>query len=138
MTRKAKRAWLVVVVTSLAIGVTVAAWLWWDAAPGPAEAYKRIGAGATRQEVVSLIGPPDGKREDFSRWLNNRTPRIPVGDDLLNEQRHLPGIEYWYSDRGVLILRFGSDNRVAGKQFLRITVSTPRQWVYRVLEPLGL
>lgn len=69
--------------------------------------------------------------------MNNRSPMIGSGSDLLNKHRDQPGIEYWYQDSGVIVLRFASDNRVADKQFLQMRVSASRQRVIRLLESLG-
>jgi hypothetical protein len=69
--------------------------------------------------------------------MDNRSPVMGPGVDLLNEHQNQPGIEYWYQDSGVIILRFDSDDRVADKQFLQIRVSSARQRVVRLWERIG-
>jgi hypothetical protein len=91
----------------------------------------------TRAEVQNLLGGPGRTRQDFSRWLDNRSPAAGYGPDLLNEHRNQPGIEYWYQDTGVIILRFDADDRLADQQFLQVRVSTARQKVIRFLERTG-
>ena len=102
-----------------------------------AETYERLCPGMTRAEAEGLLGGPGGTRQEFRGWLNNRSPTIGSGTDLLNEHRNQPGIEYWYQDSGVIIVRFDSEDRVADKQFLRVSVSTSRQRVARLLERFG-
>ena len=82
----------------------------------------------------SLLG---GTHEDFVDWLNNRSPKIGSGNDLLNEQSNQPGIEYWYEDSGVILVRFDSEGRVADKQFLEMRVSTFQQRIARSQEGVG-
>jgi hypothetical protein len=105
--------------------------------PITAQTYDRLGVGMTRAEVQGVLGRPGKTRDDFSQWMNNRSPIDVDGPDLLNERRHLPGIEYWYQDSGVILLRFDADGRVADKQFLRLRVSTLGQRVNRVRERIG-
>ncbi len=138
MARKVRRSWAIIASVCLVPCVAVVWLLVWSTRPSPAWAYERIRPGATRAEVASLLGGPGKSREDFSRWLNNRNPRVAAGNDLVNKYRHLPGIEYWYEDSGITILRFGPDDRVADQQLLRVDVSTPRQWFNRLRERLGL
>jgi hypothetical protein len=91
----------------------------------------------TRTDAEQFLGRPGRTGQDFVAWLDNRTPVMAAGTDLLNEHSGLPGIEYWYSDAGVIILRFDAEGRVADKQFLQIRVSTARQRVNRLLERFG-
>src|SRR5438105_2704121 len=77
------------------------AWLLWPARhPVTAATYERLRPGMTRAEAEELLGGPGGTRQDFSDWLNNRSPTMGFGTDLLNEHRDQPGIEYWYQDSG--------------------------------------
>jgi hypothetical protein len=91
----------------------------------------------TRAEAEELLGGPGGTSEEFVRWLNNRSPTIGSGTDLLNEHSNLPGIEYWYEDSGVIIVQFDAEGRVADKQFLGMRVSTSHQRIVRLLEGVG-
>jgi hypothetical protein len=141
MAWKRKLKWVWAVITVLYVcGAT--AWLLWlarhpTARPLPAETYERLSPGMTRAEAEELLGGPGGSRQEFSDWLNNRSPVVGAGTDLLNEHRNEPGIEYRYQDSGVIIVRFDSEDRVADKQFLRVSVSTSRQRVARLLERFG-
>jgi len=111
-----------------------AAWCLWPAnRPSMAEAYERLRLGMPHDEVERMLGGSGGTGDDLSRWLDNRTPEVWSGtEDLLND--HQPGIEYWYSDNGVIVVRFDSGGRVADKQLLGISVSTVRQTFIRVRE----
>ncbi len=102
--------------------------------PTMAEAYDRLRLGMPHDEVERMLGGSCRTHEEFVRWLDNRSPRVGTGTDLLNEYSHLPGIEYWYSDNGVIIVRFDSGGRVADKQLLGMPVSTARQTFIRVRE----
>ena len=84
----------------------------------------------SRECLEDLAGPATS----LSRWLDNRSPKVGTGTDLLNEFSHLPGIKYWYSDNGVIIVRFDSGGQVADKELLGITVSTASQTLIRVGE----
>jgi hypothetical protein len=137
MTLKRKLKWLGAALATLVLCVAVAWFLWPDGHAITAETCERLRPGMTRAEVADLLGGPGGTRQDFCRWLNNRSPTTGSGTDLLNEHRNQPGIEYWYQDSGVIILRFDSDGRVADKEFLQMRVSTSRQRVIRLLERIG-
>jgi hypothetical protein len=129
--------WLV---AALAAGVLCAAAVWLSRSPQhpiTAATYDHLSHGMTRAEVESFLGAPGRTRDDFSRWMNNRSPFAVDGPDLLNERRHLSGIEYWYQDSGVIVLRFDADGRVAEKQFLGLRVSTVGQHVNRLRERIG-
>ena len=101
------------------------------------EAYQSVGIGMSRMDVEGVLGRPGGTRDEFVTWLNNRSPSQGPGIDLLNQQRDLSGIEYWYQDSGIVIVRFDGDNQVAAKQFLSVEVSTVHQKVNRIREWLG-
>ena len=142
MALKRKLKWLGAAFASVVL-CAAAAWFLWPtghlASPRgqhvTAETYERLRLGMTRDEVEDLLGGPGGTRQDFVNWNNNRSPTHGAGNDLLNEQRDLPGIEYWYQDSGVIILRFDSDKLVADKQFLnKMRVSTSRQRIVRLWE----
>jgi hypothetical protein len=133
--RKVK--WPGAAITTLAL-CTAAAWFLWPAGrPITVETYERLRPGITRQAVEEVLGGPGGTRQDFCRWLNNRSPTTGSGTDLLNGQRAQPGIKYWYKDSGIIILRFDADSRVADKEFLQVRVSTSRQMIIRLLERMG-
>jgi hypothetical protein len=137
MTVKRKLRWLGAATGTLVL-CAVAAWLLWpDGHRITAESYERLRPGMTRAEAQDLLGGPGSTRQDFSLWLNNRSPTTGYGTDLLNEHRNQPGIEYWYQDSGIIILRFDSEDRVADQQFLQVRVSTSRQSVNRLFERLG-
>ncbi len=111
------------------------AWLLWPAHQAiTAETHERLCRGMARAEAEELLG---GTHEDFVDWLNNRSPKIGSGNDLLNEQSNQPGIEYWYEDSGVILVRFDSEGRVADKQFLEMRVSTFQQRIARSQEGVG-
>lgn len=130
------RKWLGTAIAAVVL-CAAAAWFLWPAGhPITVETYERLRPGMTRPEVEDVLGGPGGTRQDFSRWLNNRSPTIGSGTDLLNEHRDQPRIEYWYQDCGIIVLRFDSD-KVADKQFLQMRVSTPRQRVIRLRELIG-
>jgi len=138
MALRRKWVWLAAAVAILVLCAAAAWFLWLDGRLITAETYERLRPAMTRAEAEDLLGGPGRTRQDFSDWLNNRSPTTGSGTDLLNEHRNDPGIEYWYQDSGVIILRFDSDGRVADKQFLQMDVSTARQWVIRMRERLGL
>ena len=85
-----------------------------------------------------MLGGPGGTRDEFSHWLNNRTITDEAGVDLVNEFRNQPGIEYWFSDGGVIIVQFDQGGQVYEKQLLGIWVSTARQGWNRWQEQIGL
>lgn len=115
-----------------------AAWYFWPVVnPITVKTYDQICPGMTREEVDNLLGGPGGTREDFTQWMNNRSPTIGSGTDLLNSRRNQPGIEYWYRDSGIIIVRFDSDKMVADKQFLQVQVTTSRQWIIRLRDRFG-
>jgi HAMP domain-containing protein len=112
-----------------------AAWrLWLANLPTMAEAYERLRIGMPHEDVERTLGGSGRTRDDYVRWLDNRSPKRGTGTDLLNKNSHLPGIEYWYSDNGVIIVRFDSGGQVADKELLGMTVSTARQTLIRVGE----
>ena len=137
MTRKRKLKWLGTATATLVLGAATAWFLWPAGQPISAETYERLRPGMTRTEVEDLLGGPGRTRQDFSCWLNNRSPTTGCGTDLLNEHRNQPGIEYWYQDGGIIILQFDADDRVADQQFLEVRVSTSRQRAIRLLERIG-
>jgi hypothetical protein len=132
-----KRSWLSAAIATLVLCAAAAWFLWPTGHRITVETYERLRPGMTRGEVEDALGGPGGTRQDFSRWLNNRSPTTGSGTDLLNEHRDQPGIEYWYQDGGVIILRFDSDGRLADTQFLQMRVSTSRQRVIRLRERIG-
>jgi hypothetical protein len=138
MALRRKRTWLAATVATLVLCAAAAWFLWLDRPFITAETYEQLRPRMTRAEAEDLLGGPGRTGQDFSDWLNNRSPTTGSGTDLLNGHRNEPGIEYWYQDSGVIILRFDSDGRVADKQFLQMRVSTARQWVIRMRERLGL
>jgi hypothetical protein len=138
MALKGKRTWLAAAIATLVLCAAAAWLLWFDRRLITTETYGRLHPGMTRAEAEDLLGGPGRTRQDFSDWLNNRSPTTGPGTDLLNGHRNEPRIEYWYQDSGIIILRFDSDGRVADKQFLQMRVSTARQWVIRMRERLGL
>ncbi len=133
-----------------AVLCATAAWFLWPAGqPITVETYQRLRLGTTRDEVEDLLGRPGRPRDDFIRWLlvnrqwvKNHSPTIGPGNDLLNEHRNQPGIEYWYRDywyrdRGVITLQYDPDDRVAHKGYIWIYVTPYPQWLIRVLRRLG-
>jgi hypothetical protein len=131
---KSKRSLLAVTVAVVLV-CAAAAWCLWPANfPIMAEAYERLRIGMPHDEVESMLGGSGKTRDELVRWLDNRSPNVGTGTDLLNEHSHLAGIEYWYSDNGVIIVRFDSGGLVADKQLLGMTVSTARQKLIRVQE----
>jgi hypothetical protein len=96
-----------------------------------AEAYERILPGMPRDGVEMVLG---GRRtrDEFLRWLDNRSPVEITGNNLRNDRR--PGVAYWYSDNGAIVVRFDSENRVADKELLGIRVSTVRHTLIRAQE----
>jgi hypothetical protein len=138
MALKRKLKWLGAVIATLVL-CAAAAWILWPAAGQPITlaTYEQFRPGMTREEVDGVLGCPGRTRNDFSVWMDNRSPTAGFGNDLLNEHRDQPGIEYWFQDTGVIILRFDSDNRIADKQFLTMRVSTSRQRVIRLMERYG-
>ena len=142
MAPKRKLRWVGAAIATLALCAAAAWFLWPACRPITAETYERLRPGMTRAEVEAMLGSPGRTRQDFSHWLNNRSPTIGSGSDLLNLQRLngewvQPRIKYWYQDTGIIIVRFDDDNRVADKQFLTVRVSTSRQMVVRLLERIG-
>jgi hypothetical protein len=137
MASKGKLRWLGYALAALVWCAAVAWFLWSEGRPIAAEAYERLQPGMRRAEVEHLLRGPGGTRDDFAHWLNNRSPTIAAGSDLLNERQNQPGIKYWYQDSGVIILRFDADGRVAEKQLLQVHVSTLRQTINRLLEMIG-
>ena len=134
---KHKRSLLAAAV-AVVLACAAAAWaLWLANRPTMAEAYERLRLRMPHDEVERMLGGSGRTSDEFVRWLDNRSPVIGTGTDLLNEYSHLPGIEYWYSDNGVIIVRFDSGGRVADKQLLGISVSTARQTIIRVREWMG-
>jgi hypothetical protein len=132
---KRRLRWLVVVSVTLVLCGT-SAWLLWPPRPRiTAETYERLRPGMTGAEAEELLGGPGRSGQDFSDWLNNRSPTTGSGTDLLNSG--LPGIEYWYQDSGVIIVRFDSEGRVADKEFLKMRVSTLHQRLMRLRERIG-
>jgi hypothetical protein len=91
----------------------------------------------SRREAEDVLGGPGGTRQDFVLWLDNRSPVMGPGEDLLNERRDEPGIKYWYEDSGIVVVRFDSDDRVADTEFLTVRESTARQRYNRFREWLG-
>jgi HAMP domain-containing protein len=69
--------------------------------PTMAEAYERLRVGMSHDEVARMLGGSGRTDDEFVRWLDNRSPVVGKGTDLLNEYSHLPGIEYWYSDNRI-------------------------------------
>jgi hypothetical protein len=142
MALKRKLRWVGAALAILALCAAAAWFLWPAGRPITAETYERLHPGMTRDEVEAMLGGPGRTGQDFSRWLNNRSPTIGTGSDLLNEQWLngqwvRPWIKYWYQDNGIIIVRFDDDDRVADKQFLTVLVSTSRQMVIRLLERIG-
>jgi hypothetical protein len=137
MTGKRTLSWLGAATATLALGAAAAWLLWPDRQRITAQSYARLRPGMTRAAVEDLLGGPGRSRQDFSAWLDNRSPTIGAGTDLLNEHRHQPGIAYWYQDSGVIVLRFDAEGRVADQQFLQVRVSTARQRLRRLLERIG-
>jgi hypothetical protein len=131
-----KRKWLAAALAALLL--SAATWFLWPTSHTvTAEVYEQLHPGMARAEVEGLLGCRGGTRQDFSRWLNNRSPTVGAGSDLLNGQRNQPGIEYWYQDSGVIIVRFDADDRVADRQFLQVRESTASQVVRRWLGRFG-
>jgi hypothetical protein len=142
MALRRKLRWVGAALAALALGAAAAWFLWPVGRPVTAETYQRLRPGMTRGEVEAMLGGPGRTGQDFSRWLNNRSPALGSGSDLLNEQWRngewvRPRIKYWYQDSGIIIVRFDADDRVADKQFLTVRVSTSRQLVVRLLERFG-
>jgi hypothetical protein len=139
---KRKMTWLGAMIAILALCATAAWFLWPADHPITVERYERIRHGMSRDEVEVMLDGPGATGQDFSRWLNNRSPTIGSGSDLLNlqwvnGQWVQPRIKYWYQDSGIIIVRFDDDDRIADKQFLTMRVSTSRQMVIRFLERIG-
>jgi hypothetical protein len=138
MAPKRRRMWLGVVLAVLVL-CAAAVWLLWPAGePITVETYQGLLSGMTRGEVEALLGGPGKTRQDFVVWLNNRSPVMGPGEDLLNEHRDQPGIEYWYEDSGIVVVRFDAEDRVAGQQFLSVRESALRQRFHRLRQWLGL
>jgi hypothetical protein len=134
---KRKLKWLGVATAILVLCAAATWFLWPNGRLITADTYARLDTGMALAEVEGLLGSPGGTRQDFSLWLNNRSPTLGSGTDLLNGQRSQPGIRYWYQDSGVIIVCFDPDGRLADKQFLQVRVSTLRQQVNRLLERVG-
>jgi hypothetical protein len=142
MALKRKMKWLGAAIATLALCAAAAWFLRPAGRPITVETYERLRPGMPRDEVEVVLGGPGGTCNDFSRWLNNRSPTIGSGSDLLNlqwlnGQWVQPRIKYWYQDSGIIIVRFDADDRVADKQFLTVRVSTSRQMVIRLRERMG-
>ena len=131
---KRKRSLLAAAVAVVLVCAAAAWRLWLANLPTMAAAYERLRLGMPHDEVVKMLGGSGRTRDEFVRWLDNRSPTVGKGTDLLNEYSYLPGIEYWYSDNGVIIVRFDSAGQVADKQLLGMSVSTARQTFIRVRE----
>jgi hypothetical protein len=100
-------------------------------------AYESIQFGSSRQEASQILGESQGhSREEFTYWLNNRSPRTGQGSDLLNGENR-DKVEYWFQDSGVIIIDFDDNGQVVDKQFLHIDVATFRQGIQRTLQRLG-
>jgi hypothetical protein len=85
-------------------------------------------------EVGRVLRRSGRTHDEFVRWLDNRSPTVGTGTDLLKKYSDLSGIEYWYSDDGVIIVGFDCGGQLADKELLGITVSTARQTLIRVQE----
>jgi hypothetical protein len=96
-----------------------------------AESYQEIHPGMLHDSVEMVLGS-SRTRNEFLRWLDHRSLVDVTGNNLLNDLR--PEVAYWYSDNGAIVVRFDSDNRVADKELLGITVSTPRHTLNRAQE----
>ena len=129
-----KRSLLAAAVVVVLVCAAAAWCLWLANRPTMAEAYERLRLGMRHDEVERMLGGSGRTSDEFVRWLDNRSPVVGTGTDLLNEYSHLPGIEYWYSDNGVIVVRFDSGGRVADKQLLGISVSTAHQKFIRLWE----
>ncbi|HVC99229.1 MAG TPA: hypothetical protein VND64_36530 [Pirellulales bacterium] len=137
MGSKLKPKWVGAAIATL-IMCAVAIWLpWLGGHRINMQIYGNLSVGMTHAQVEELLGDSGGTRDDFVVWLNNRSPVMGPGVDLVNEFRDQPGIRYWYQDSGIVVIRFDSDNRIADKLFLSVTESTLSQKLRRFFERYG-
>ena len=136
MKSKQRVAW-VVAPCSLSLLCLVAGWLDRHGRRPAAfgrDAYQRVPLGMARADAERALG---GTRDDFTDWLDNRSPVEPRGSDLLNGRAASPDVRYWYGDGGAVVLEFDAAGRVADRQLLEVRVSTYRQRARRWLERVG-
>lgn len=130
-----RRRLVILTIAAVLIGVVIIATM--NKAVVTEDAYESIKRGASRREVGRVLGNSHGdNRHEFTAWLNNRSPRIGQGSDLLNGTNR-EEVEYWYQDSGVIIIDFDDKGRVVDKEFLHIDVSTVRQGIARTLQRYG-